>query len=663
MKRWSTVQDFIANGKAPTSESVAAFEGFASKGDGGASFWVKTGLTGTPSQSPSDLNEAAITDTQGVYWRPTTGAIFYFDGTNQWFPAPFGDDGIGLYQFNGIGWNYYEQAGGAVPIAVTTGLITNSFNYDVGTTLTFTGYSTPGDGGGAQWVKTPDVGTPSQAPALRGDGTLTDASGAVWEIESKSKIDIRQMGASSSNSDNEPEISSAYAALDPGGALLVPAEEFLTSALVFTKRISILLYGTLKRAEGTSMTDSVLVIAGDESTLSGGGTVSWNAGVGTDSGRGEAIRITGDRVYATNITGADTSTTTGNGWYIEGSNCTLDSCRSKNCSYAGVRTNMLGRDANDDPVGVCTIKDFIAEDCRRGWVNNRDALHIYIDNFQIVNPKPDADVQLLGETGADIKFKNLTITNTTIKTQVDSGANIVKFVGIQEVNLTDCMFDTDGAVNVTPLRLQNEHAGTDTYQVNRLNMSNVKLVSTGAEIINVDNEDQWRIESSSCTYTLIDGTGLLDMFDAGRLSYWVSIDDEFRSVNTACEDIFRIVDIQTGTSDRYMKIVRPRIMGPSIDHIFRFATSTPNVGQVSCVDPHFENAPNVAGYLTGSNANEALIRIGGGTQYDRQFSCLLSNANALTPADYQSGDRVYVRNPTDGAKVVRVKAATQWNDS
>lgn len=197
MKRWSTVQDFIASGKAPASETVAAFEGFASKGDGGASFWVKTGLTGVPSQSPTDLNAAVLTDSQGVYWRPTSGAIFYFDGTNQWFPTPFGGEGAGLYQFDGVGWNYYEQAGGAVSIAVTTGLITNEFNYDVGTALTFAGYSIPGDGGGAQWVKTATIDTPSQTPAARGDGTLTDALGFVWSLSGE-RFGIKAFGVTGS---------------------------------------------------------------------------------------------------------------------------------------------------------------------------------------------------------------------------------------------------------------------------------------------------------------------------------------------------------------------------------------------------------------------------------------------------------------------------------
>ena len=176
MKRWSTVQAFIANGRAPASETVTSFEGFASKGDGGASFWLRTGNTGAVSQSPINRGDNLLNDASGAEWKPTKGTTFYFDGANQWFPSPFGDSGVGLYQFNGSGWDYYEEAGGAVSIAITSDLIASSFNYDVGTALTFTGYSTPGDGGAAQWKKTALTGTPSQSPAQRGDGTLTDAS-------------------------------------------------------------------------------------------------------------------------------------------------------------------------------------------------------------------------------------------------------------------------------------------------------------------------------------------------------------------------------------------------------------------------------------------------------------------------------------------------------
>lgn len=182
MKRWSTVQDFISNGKAPTSETVATFEGFASKGDGGASLWLRLAGTDTPSQSPVTRGDNKLTDSTGQVWAVTEGSVFYYDGTNNWFPSPFGDSGNGLYQFNGASWNYYEQSGGAVSLSTTVNLITSSFAYGVGTALEFTGYASPGDGGVSQWKKTASTGAPSQTPVQRGDGTLTDATGAVWEL-------------------------------------------------------------------------------------------------------------------------------------------------------------------------------------------------------------------------------------------------------------------------------------------------------------------------------------------------------------------------------------------------------------------------------------------------------------------------------------------------
>jgi len=217
MKRWSTVQDFIANGKLPPNETVAAFEGFASKGDGGASLWLVTGATGTPSQPPIQRGDNLLTDTTGAVFKPQLGSVFYFDGTNQWFPSPFGDNGNGIYQYNGAGWNYYEQAGGAVPIAVTTGLITNAFNYEVGTALSFTGYSSPGDGGSAQWIKTSETGSQSQSPALRGDGTLTDATGAVWEIVSSGTIDVSQLGFIPNGADDTDQLNALSMIVSQGG--------------------------------------------------------------------------------------------------------------------------------------------------------------------------------------------------------------------------------------------------------------------------------------------------------------------------------------------------------------------------------------------------------------------------------------------------------------
>lgn len=108
MKRWSTVLDFIASGKAPTSETVVSFEGWAVKGDGGNSLWVKTGGTDTPSQTPTARGNNTFTDSAGFVYTPVDGQVFRFNG-DAWFPSPFGDSGEGLYQFNGASWDFYDR--------------------------------------------------------------------------------------------------------------------------------------------------------------------------------------------------------------------------------------------------------------------------------------------------------------------------------------------------------------------------------------------------------------------------------------------------------------------------------------------------------------------------------------------------------------------------
>jgi hypothetical protein len=108
MKRWSTVLDFIASGKAPTSETVVSFEGWAVKGDGGDSLWVKTGGTDTPSQTPTVRGSNTLTDSAGFIYAPIDGQVFRFNG-DTWFPSPFGDSGEGLYQFNGTSWDFYDR--------------------------------------------------------------------------------------------------------------------------------------------------------------------------------------------------------------------------------------------------------------------------------------------------------------------------------------------------------------------------------------------------------------------------------------------------------------------------------------------------------------------------------------------------------------------------
>lgn len=70
MKKWTTTQDFIDNGKlngAPVG-TVIETDGFFTVGDGGGADWIKTNETGTPSQTPSDLGDVKLTDSGGNVW-------------------------------------------------------------------------------------------------------------------------------------------------------------------------------------------------------------------------------------------------------------------------------------------------------------------------------------------------------------------------------------------------------------------------------------------------------------------------------------------------------------------------------------------------------------------------------------------------------------------
>jgi len=69
MKQWTITQDFINNGKIPSSAQagfIVETEGYYSKGDGGGAQWRFTGVTGqTPSQNPAQLGDAKLTDASG----------------------------------------------------------------------------------------------------------------------------------------------------------------------------------------------------------------------------------------------------------------------------------------------------------------------------------------------------------------------------------------------------------------------------------------------------------------------------------------------------------------------------------------------------------------------------------------------------------------------
>ncbi len=63
----------------------------------------------------------------------------------------------------------------------TLELINSTRTYQTGDTITTSGFTTAGDGGGAQWLATATTGqTPSQTPADRVSAELVDGSGRLW---------------------------------------------------------------------------------------------------------------------------------------------------------------------------------------------------------------------------------------------------------------------------------------------------------------------------------------------------------------------------------------------------------------------------------------------------------------------------------------------------
>jgi hypothetical protein len=87
MINFKTAQDFIDNftGYLPVG-SVVSFNGNTEVGDGGHGRWIKNAVTGTPSQSPTDLINALLNDADGNQWEmlSTTAYLEEFGGGGDW---------------------------------------------------------------------------------------------------------------------------------------------------------------------------------------------------------------------------------------------------------------------------------------------------------------------------------------------------------------------------------------------------------------------------------------------------------------------------------------------------------------------------------------------------------------------------------------------------
>ena len=303
MKRWSTVLDFVSNGRSPSDETVVSLEGFDNKGDGGESLWVKTGSTSTASQTPVERGNNTMTDSSGVEYTPVSSSIFYFDGSNNWFPLPFGESGVGLYQFNGSSWVFYEESFSVSNLS-TQDLISSNRNYQEDDVITTTGFGVAGDGGGAQWKATNTIGlTPSQTPADRAAAELVDGSGRLWEFAGNALF-LEQVGAVLDGVTDETAIGAA--AQDwcntTGGNIYIGSGSLLTTGFQVDGG-ELKVYGLgegdseIKLKDGTS-NHVIRIINGGKVTL---GRVTIN-GNRLNQSAGHGIRVGGcDRLHIRNV--------------------------------------------------------------------------------------------------------------------------------------------------------------------------------------------------------------------------------------------------------------------------------------------------------------------------------------------------------------------------
>jgi hypothetical protein len=548
----------------------------------------------------------------------------------------------------------------------TLGLIASTATFSASTVINTSGYTTSGDGGKGGWKQNGVTGqTVSQSPAQLLNGLLNDGNGNQWALVKGAMGDIRRAGALTTASDNHAAIMAMHNSLSDGDTLLIPDGSFLSSAVTTTKRLNHKITGELRRTVATTTTDSVLEIQGDRSTLYGGGVVSWNSGAGSDNGRGEAIRLSGDLIYANNITGSDTFTPTGNCWYVSGTNCVVDACKGLNSAYAGIRTNMAQVDSAGEPTGEVTINDFVAINSRRGWVNGGFVNVVNINNFQIKDPSSTSDVQLLGELSDDIKFNKLTITNTFIHQKLSSVArSLVKFVGVKEVNLVNCDFDVLDSPDCDAFTLQNEHAGTGVYQENTLNATQCRFRSYNTTVFNIDHLQQWRINTKQCQFIIDLGASSANLIDVDQAYYWQSVDDTFECETSATTYGLRIDGIGD-FADKRFSFIRPKFKGQPFTYFIGGIGTEFNIGQVQVVSPKFNVFPTAANWIFNNGDRDAKVIISEMMLHKdtgRDFAALASVASGLTASDYAQGDRVHIRDVGDTGVYKKIKGATVWRD-
>jgi hypothetical protein len=141
------------------------------------------------------------------------------------------------------------------------------------------GYYTEGDGGGADWVKSSDIGSPSLTPSVMNSGRLTSKAGSIFNLASEGEVDVKQFGAinGSASSANSTGAFSAMGShcLYSGDKWVASGDFYVDTADVYSSSHS----NCTLFASNNGEANGVLVIKPDPVNISSINVADFNAGL------------------------------------------------------------------------------------------------------------------------------------------------------------------------------------------------------------------------------------------------------------------------------------------------------------------------------------------------------------------------------------------------
>ena len=351
------------------------------------------------------------------------GATYYLDATD----TTSADDGyLTIVASDGGRWKIVKDG---VPLsrALTTDIIT-SVNYagaPAGTIIETLGYTTKGDGGGAQWKKTGVTGlTPSQSPADLVKGKLTDANGHEWELAATNYIDARVLGGAPDGIvDNTLIIAAALAYLAAsGGTIYLARGVWLVSnsnpgATSWDNNVAIwVLSDNISiRGEGAKATVIKLATGGDSHVIKFGQRV--NGSVTVSGGGVYDLSIDGNRLNQT----ATTETTNHWSGIDIASGCDGITIRDAHVS----QTVYYGIAGQRDDISNCTIENVVIDSTGGDgvdWKNDSGTgTGNVINNIRVSNH----GLALLSSPQAGIDVRSGVYVNNIVVSSMDAASDNV----------------------------------------------------------------------------------------------------------------------------------------------------------------------------------------------------------------------------------------------